>query len=97
MKWLFACWFKKRYSKDKWWAKYNEYLRSNKWKKTRAKILKRDNYECQYKVLLWAKCRKKTELHVHHTTYENVFCEKKKDLVTLCKYHHDLVHKKKKK
>lgn len=87
----------KRLSNTEWWTRYREYLLSDEWKAKREKALKRDNYKCQYKRFLF-KCGSKTNLEVHHLTYKRVFgAERMSDLITLCKHHHQLVHKKKKK
>jgi 5-methylcytosine-specific restriction endonuclease McrA len=77
--------------------KYHEYLLSSKWKKIRAKVLKRDGNRCRYRRFYLFRCKGTKNLQVHHKNYKNVFNEKLKDLVTLCRYHHEKVHKKSKK
>lgn len=64
---------------------YYEYLKSDKWKKLRESILRRDNELC----ICGAKA---TE--VHHKTYARLFCELPSDLVSLCRHCHQDVHDK---
>ena len=73
---------------------YRNYLMSDEWIKKRAKVLKRDRGICRV-------CKAKTKLHVHHITYKRVKTvqgkivanERLSDLITLCEYHHRLIHK----
>jgi len=68
-----------------WWAKYNEYMRSEKWFEKRERILKRDKGKC---VL----CNKDAT-QVHHNTYERFGGkERLSDLVSLCKDCHERYH-----
>ncbi len=68
-----------------WWAKYNEYMRSEKWFEKRERILKRDKGKC---VL----CNKDAT-QVHHNTYERFGGkERLSDLVSLCKRCHEQHH-----
>jgi len=61
-----------------WWAWYNEYLQSPKWKAIREKVLKRDNYLCQG-------CLENRANQVHHKNYETVGDEVLFDLISfLC-------------
>ncbi len=64
---------------------YNLYLLSNKWKRKRNKVLKRDMNKCR-------KCRSSKHLHVHHLTYERIFVERLSDLITLCSDCHSVAH-----
>ena len=69
---------------------YNEYLKSDKWRKKRSERLKIDNYTCQ-------KCGSGRNLNVHHLNYkhlgnENVY----DDLITLCETCHKEIEKRKK-
>ena len=64
---------------------YLEYLRSDKWKEIRLKILKRDNNLCQ-------KCKSEKAYHVHHLTYKNLFHEKLEDLISICIKCHTIEH-----
>ena len=57
--------------------KYHAYLNSRKWKRLRAKVLKRDHYRC-------TRCGYPKRLQVHHLTYDRIFHERLSDLVTLC-------------
>jgi len=66
---------------------YEEYLKTPEWLVTRKRILKRDNYQCQ-------KCHATNVLfNVHHYTYERLGCEEDDDLVTLCEYCHEELHR----
>ena len=65
--------------------RYSKYLRSNKWRKTRTRILTRDKNKCRH-------CDSKESLEVHHITYKRIYREKPKDLITLCKSCHMKEH-----
>ena len=79
----FSTYTVKKSTKDK---SYNNYLHSERWKKKRYKVLKRDNFQC-------ANCHSKYILQIHHLTYKNIFREPLCDLIALCKdchtKHHD--------
>jgi 5-methylcytosine-specific restriction endonuclease McrA len=64
--------FSLRYQKG-----YIEYLKSDKWKNLRLKILERDNNLCQ-------KCKTNQACHVHHLTYERLGRENLEDLISIC-------------
>ena len=65
---------------------YQEYLKSEKWKKLAAKKRKQADNKCQL-------CNNnKNTLHVHHRTYENLYKEKLKDLIVLCDKCHTKFH-----
>ena len=66
-------------------SKYHKYLLSSQWNAKRKKTLARDKHKC-------TKCGNTTELRVHHLTYDNIFHEPLKDLVTLCEACHKQVH-----
>lgn len=66
---------------------YTEYLKSDHWKKTRKKALKRAKNRCQL-------CNKKSKLQVHHRTYKNKGKEKNEDLIVLCNDCHAKFHDK---
>lgn len=59
------------------WAYYNEYLKTQAWQDKRNAVLKRDNYICQG-------CLKNKAIHVHHTTYDNIYDELLFQLISLC-------------
>jgi len=64
---------------------YKAYLYSEKWKKKRKKILKRDNFTCQ-------DCGSKNHLQVHHLTYKNIGNERLNELITVCAHCHKKRH-----
>lgn len=74
---------------QQWKDLYYEYINSYEWKLKRLEILKRDNYKCQY-----IDCNEENNLQIHHLSYEHVGDEFYDDLITLCKYHHALIHNK---
>lgn len=49
---------------EAWHVRYREYLSSDDWKKTRAKVLQRSGYKCEA-------CLESRATQVHHTSYEN--------------------------
>lgn len=64
------------------WDKYSAYLKTDRWKKKRDKVLRRDGYCC---VL----CTSIQDLEIHHRTYIRLYRERIGDLTTLCKRCHD--------
>lgn len=73
---------------------YNSYA----WNKVRKKVLKLDNNECQMCKVEGRYTRGSIIHHVHHlkdnpelalSIYDN---EGKRNLITVCKYHHELEH-----
>jgi hypothetical protein len=68
-----------------WWARYNKYLKSDKWRIKREAVLKRDNYLCQA-------CLHRTASQVHHLTYKHVLDEPLFDLVSICEPCHRKLH-----
>lgn len=76
----------RRKRNKEWWEKYNNYLNSPKWRRKRAKVLKRDNYLCQA-------CLERDATEVHHTTYEFVFNEPLFTLVAVCTPCHSFITK----
>ena len=68
-----------------WWAKYNTYLKSFKWRDKRLRVLKRDNHECKA-------CCRRDAVAVHHLTYDRVFDEPLYDLVSICETCHEALH-----
>ena len=64
------------------------YLKSRKWQSIKFVILQRDQYKCQV-------CSSTGNLEVHHITYQGLGGnEELSDLVTLCRFHHQLLHDK---
>ena len=66
---------------------YQEYLQTPEWKARRQAALKRADRCCQV-------CNQdKTQLNVHHRTYDRRGYERDEDLIVLCRDCHDLFHK----
>ena len=61
---------------------YEQYLNSNQWQINRQKILWRDKSKCRI-------CGSSDLLQVHHLSYKKIGNEKKENLITLCKAHHE--------
>jgi hypothetical protein len=69
---------------------YSEYMKSNKWKAIRLKVLKRDDYLCQA-------CLDAPAQDVHHLTYCNIGDELMYELISVCRdCHFNRIHKDKK-
>lgn len=66
-------------------TKYNQHINSWEWKATRQLVLKRDGNQC-------TSCSEKTNLHVHHLTYDRFGNELLDDLLTLCENCHRVAH-----
>jgi hypothetical protein len=64
------------------------YYETEHWKRTRELRYRHDSYRC---VLCVDSCRE--SLECHHITY-NLFAEKLDELMTVCVYHHKLIHEK---
>jgi hypothetical protein len=62
-----------------------EYLRSDEWKETRERVLKRENCTCQ-------RCGKPAR-DVHHRKYDFISVKPDRVLMLLCRDCHDLAHK----
>lgn len=67
------------------WQQYSEYLTTPKWKAKRLQVLERENYLCQG-------CQYAKAVHVHHTTYNNLYDELLFQLVALCVDCHSRLH-----
>ena len=64
---------------------YQEYLKSEHWRKTRARKLEESGNCCE-------KCPAKHMLSVHHLTYERLWKELMTDLEVLCDVCHKTAH-----
>lgn len=64
---------------------YYEYLKSDKWKLKRDKVMLRDKNVCQA-------CLTRTATDVHHLTYERIYNEPLFDLVAICRPCHEKIH-----
>lgn len=69
-----------------WWAWYDAYLLSPKWRAIREQVLKRDKWTCRV-----MRCGRPAT-QVHHLTYERVGDEWPDDLVAICAECHDHCH-----
>lgn len=69
---------------------YDQYIKSDKWKAIRLKVLKRDNYLCKA-------CLEASAQDVHHLTYNNLGDELMYELISVCRdCHFNRIHKNKK-
>jgi hypothetical protein len=66
---------------------YKQYLKSDKWKAIRNKILEKFNGTCVV-------CDAQTQVDVHHKTYKNIGHENEDDLIVLCRTCHAKFHEK---
>ena len=67
---------------------YSEYMKSDKWKAIRLKVLKRDDYLCQC-------CLEATATEVHHLSYAHWKDEWMHELMSVCyNCHHNKIHNK---
>lgn len=74
--------------KKQWFNEHSEYLKTEKWKSIRLKVLKRDNNLCQC-------CLESTATEVHHLTYKHWKEEFMFELISVCyNCHHNKIHKK---
>lgn len=65
---------------------YHAYIKSDKWRAIRNRIVKNTPYCCV--------CGEKHSLAVHHISYQSRGNEKDEHLVVFCSYHHEDFHKK---
>ena len=61
---------------EDFWTRYNEYLKSDWWKQTREKTIKRYGGKCFC-------CNKASDLQVHHLSYDHLGFEKENELICL--------------
>lgn len=66
---------------------YQTYLKSEKWRNMRGKILRVRGFKCEL-------CGSKRNLQLHHLTYENLGNEQDGDVIILCKQCHSRAHDK---
>lgn len=64
---------------------YEEYIQSDEWSARRSDYFSRHRRSCRA-------CGKRSEIHLHHHTYERLFNEIDSDLVALCDGCHKNVH-----
>lgn len=64
---------------------YKQYLKTHHWQAIRKQAIEYAEYKCQL-------CNNSKNLDVHHNTYENLWNEKLRDLIVLCKKCHNLFH-----
>lgn len=70
---------------QQWRDRYDEHLKSDFWRKIRARVLSRDGQICQ-------SCLIATATEVHHLTYERMGFEAAFDLVSVCRTCHARLH-----
>lgn len=70
-----------------WWTVYTQYLRSEKWKRKRLRVLQRDGFRCRL-------CKQRKATTVHHLTYSRVGREWLRDLISVCSLCHSQKHTK---
>lgn len=68
-----------------WWADYDAYLKTPRWRSTRTQVLERAQGICEG-------CREHEATQVHHLSYKNVGREFLWELVAICDSCHDRVH-----
>ena len=76
---------KARFSRDAFFADYDEYLKTEKWALLRTKVFDRAEGKCEG-------CGEQPPSEVHHLTYEHVGREFLFQLVALCSQCHDRIH-----
>lgn len=64
---------------------YKRYIQSDHWKELRETKLMESNGRCQ-------KCKRTSNLQVHHLTYDRKGCERLSDLMVLCERCHEKAH-----
>jgi 5-methylcytosine-specific restriction endonuclease McrA len=65
---------------------YPKYLQSKHWKRIKYKTIKKANYRCQI-------CgTRKYSLQVHHCSYDNLYWERKGELISVCPRCHKTIH-----
>ena len=65
---------------------YQEYLKSNQWKRKRQEVFRYYGKSC-------CLCGSRENLHVHHRRYDNLGHEPMEDLCVLCSSCHAKYHK----
>lgn len=68
------------------YKKYQDYLKSKKWRSKRKMMLIITENKCQH-------CGSDKNLQIHHRHYKTLFKEKYKDLMVLCENCHSREHK----
>jgi 5-methylcytosine-specific restriction endonuclease McrA len=63
--------------RDEFFREHNKYLRSEKWREKRERVMKRDDWTCQA-------CLKRKATQVHHLNYDHWTDEPLFDLVSVC-------------
>ena len=71
--------------RSEWFAQHSIYLRSDRWSRTRQKVLERAEGLCEG-------CRDRAAAHVHHLSYAHWQRELLYELVALCEPCHDKAH-----
>ena len=66
-------------------SKYEAYLQSADFDEIRQKVFVRDGFRCVV-------CKSDKDIAPHHLTYQNIYHEDPRDLVTLCRRCHSIFH-----
>jgi hypothetical protein len=66
---------------------YLDYINGEKWAAIKLDLYHIRGRKCEV-------CQSTKTVDVHHKTYKNLFNEEPEDLILLCRYHHNMVHKK---
>src|SRR5262249_177304 len=70
---------------DEWWARYDAYITSEKWRELRAAVMERCGGLCEG-------CRDSRATQVHHLTYGHFRHEFLWELAAVCRACHERVH-----
>lgn len=76
-----------RPSQEESWNKYNEYLRSESWRRRSRMCLERDGYKCQAQ---YEGCLGRAT-QSHHLTYRHIYNEPLFDLISVCQSCHEKI------
>jgi 5-methylcytosine-specific restriction endonuclease McrA len=76
-----------RAKEDGFWQRYNEYLKTDEWRRKRTKVFERSGGICEG-------CRERQATQVHHLTYKNVTREFLFELAAVCDECHSQIHAK---
>lgn len=78
---------KRTFELQQWHNENDPYYKSEKWRRKRDYVLKRDSYLCQM-------CLTNRAIDVHHTTYIHFGNELTSELISVCRGCHNVIHDK---